>query len=247
MPYVPTPAAGSDGAARPFEWQGRAGPFTVQVPPDVFTPSRTSAVLAGALEISPGDTVLDVGCGSGVLSLVAARLGAARTGGCDASGAGVRCAEANARLLGLAEATEFRVGDLLEPVRDVAADVVIADVSGVPDPIARATGWFPDGRAGGPTGSELPVALLDQLGRLPSPPGRAYLPTGTIQAQERVLAAARQVFVRMRPVAEREFPLPQQVTRDPEVAALISGGVLALRERGSRYSWKLTVWCCEPG
>jgi SAM-dependent methyltransferase len=135
---APVPAATGDAPL--YEWKGRSGPFPVRVPPDVFTPSRTSLILADALEIRPGDTVLDVGCGSGVLSLVAARLGAARVVGCDASAAAVRCAQANARLLGLAAVTEFRAGHLLEPVRALAAGVVIADVSGVPHPIARAPG-----------------------------------------------------------------------------------------------------------
>lgn len=131
---APTPAASGSGA-RVYEWKGRTGPFGIQVPPEVFTPSRTSLILADALEIRPGDTVLDVGCGSGALSLVAARLGAARAVGCDSSPAAVRSARANARLLGLAAVTEFRAGHLLEPVRDLAADVVIADVSGVVDQI----------------------------------------------------------------------------------------------------------------
>lgn len=243
----------SAGTAAPDEsagylWKGRTGPFPLRVPAAVFTPSRTSQVLADALEIHDGDTVLDVGCGSGVLSLVAARLGAARVVGCDASAAAVRCARANAAELGLSGVTEFRAGSLLEPAADVRADVVIADVSGVPDAIARATGWFPDGRGGGPTGSELPVGLLDQLAGHLAGTARVYLPTGTIQAEDRVLEAAWRVFGgRMQPVARRDFPLPQAVTRDRDVARLIDEGVIPLTRRGSRYTWRLTIWRCQPG
>lgn len=231
-----------------YRWKGRTGPFTLGIPEAVFRPSRTSEVLADALEIRHGDTVLDVGCGSGVLSLVAARLGAARVVGCDASPAAVRCARANARELGLAGVAEFRSGSLLEPAADVRADVVIADVSGVPDAVARATGWFPDGRGGGPTGSELPVALLEQLAGRLAAAGRVYLPTGTIQAEDRVLEAARRAFGdRIRAVAQRDFPLPQAVTRDEHVARLIDEGTIPLTRRGSRYTWRLTIWCCQPG
>ncbi len=238
------------GAGEPpgYLWKGRTGPFTLRIPAAVFTPSRTSEVLADALEIHHGDTVLDVGCGSGVLSLVAARLGAARVVGCDASAAAVRCARANARELGLAGVTEFRAGSLLDPAADVRADVVIADVSGVPDTVARATGWFPDGRGGGPTGSELPVALLEQMAERLATVGRVYLPTGTIQAEDRVLEAARRAFgSHIRPVAQRDFPLPQAVTRDQHVSRLIDQGIIPLTRRGSRYTWRLTIWCCQPG
>lgn len=240
----PPGASGSRG----YAWKGRTGPFTLLVPPGVFTPSRTSLILADALAISSGDTVLDVGCGSGVLGFVAARLGAARVVGCDASAAAVQCARANSRDLGLADVTEFRAGSLLEPVTEVRADVVIADVSGVPDVVARATGWFPGGRGGGPTGSELPVRMLKQMAGHLAGAGRVYLPTGTIQAEDRVLAAARNVFgSQLWPVAQRDFPLPQAVTQDPEVARLIDEGIIPLTQRGSRYTWRLTVWCCRPG
>lgn len=229
-----------------YPWKWRTGPFTLGIPAGVFRPSSTSVVLAGALEIRPGDTVLDVGCGSGVLALVAARLGAARAIGCDASAAAVACARDNARELGLADVTEFHAGHLLDPVTDVRADVVIADVSGAMDAVAAATGWFPDGRGGGPTGSELPVALLDQLAQRLDATARVYLPTGNLQAEERVLAAARRVFGdNMQPVAERHFPLPQAVSQDPRVARLIDEGILTLTKRGSRYMWRLTIWCCQ--
>lgn len=234
--------------SRGYVWKGRTGPFTLLVPPEVFTPSRTSLILADALEIGSGATVLDVGCGSGVLGFVAARLGAARVVGCDASAAAVQCAHANSRELGLADVTEFRAGSLLEPVTEVRADVVIADISGVPDAVARATGWFPGGRGGGPTGSELPVAMLEQMAGHLADAGRVYLPTGTIQAEDRVLEAARQAFgSNLWPVAQRDFPLPQAVTQDPEVARLIDERIIPLTRRGSRYIWGLTVWCCQPG
>jgi protein-L-isoaspartate O-methyltransferase len=207
-----------------FEWKGRAGPFTVLVSPEVFSPSSTSVVLAQAMTIEPGEIVIDVGCGSGVLGFAAARLGASRVYGTDIVPDAVRLAEVNARKLGLADVMEFRVGNLLEPVQDVRADVILGDVSGVPDPVAEVTWWFPGGRGGGPTGAELPVAMLESVGNALKPGGRMYLPTGTIQAEQTVLAAARRIFGEhnIELIAEREFPLPSLVTQSKKVARLIS-------------------------
>lgn len=228
-----------------YRWTGAFGPFTLRLAPGVFVPSSTSRVIGDALRVNPGETVLDVGCGSGVLSFVAARAGAGRVVGCDVSPDAVQCARANSRQLQLDEVTQFRAGNLFEPVSDVRADVVIADVSGVPDAVAAATGWFPGGHSGGPTGAEVPVAMLEQIHERLVPGGRAYLPTGTIQAQEPVLAAARSVFgSRMQPVASRDFALPDAVVGTPAVARLIADGVLQLNSRGSRRTWRLTVWCC---
>ncbi len=228
-----------------FVWRGRTGPFTLQMGPDVFAPSSTSTIVAETLEINEGDVVIDAGCGSGVLAFVAARLGAARAIGCDISEESVRMATENARHLGLDHVTEFRTGSLFEPVRDVQADVIIGDISGIPDPIAELTGWFPGGRGGGPTGAELPVAMIDEIGDILRPGGRMYLPTGTIQAESKVLSAARRVFGdNIEQLVSREFPLPNLVARSKDVARLVSDGLISFRQRGSRLLWRLTIWRC---
>ena len=230
---------------REYTWRGPTGPFEVAVDPGVFVPSSTSKVLAEALRVSPGDLVVDAGCGCGVLSLVAARLGAGRVIGTDASQAAVACATANAARLGLSGVAEFRAGHLMNPVDGIKADVVIADVSGIPDAVALVTGWFPDGKGGGRTGAELPVEMLAQVADHLKPGGRVYLPTGTIQDDKAILAAAHEVFgSAMEPVAKKEFPLPDIVATSPEVGELRDEGTIHLAQRGSRLSWELTIWCC---
>ena len=227
------------------EWKGRTGPFSILLNPGVFNPTHTSRTLADALEISPDDTVIDVGCGSGVLSFVAARLGAKRVVGCDISEPAVIAARENAERLGLADRVEFRAGSLLDPVRDVTASVLIGDVSGIPDEIAEVAGWFPDGRAGGPTGAELPTMMLESIGDTLGPGGRLYLPTGTIQDEKKIIEAARRVFGdNMVPVLEREFPLPDLVGKSLAVARMMKEGLLNLHKRGSRWLWRLQIWRC---
>ena len=230
-----------------YTWKGRTGPFTVRLTPRVFTPTSTSVALAEAMEINEGEVVLDVGCGSGILAFVAARLRAAMTYGCDLSVDAVRVATENARRLGIAAVTDFRAGNLLEPMKDVRADVVIGDVSGIPDPIAAATGWFPDDRGGGPTGAELPIAMLRSLGDCLKPGGRLYLPTGTIQDERSVLEVARDTFGvnNMKKIIERDFPLPGSIADSERVARLISDGLVNLKRRGSRLLWRLAIWSCR--
>jgi len=225
-----------------YEWRGRTGPLTLVLRPGVFTPTHTTVVMADALEIKPEDVVIDVGCGSGVLGFVAARLGAARIIGCDVSAAAVEGAVENARRLGLSDRSEFHQGHLFGPVADVEADVVIGDVSGVPDAVAEVTPWA----SGGPTGAELPIEMLETLGERLKIGGRLYLPTGTMQAEERLLEAARRIFGddNLHPLAVREFPLPTTVARSPAVQRLVDEGTLDMRQRGTRLVWRLTVWRC---
>ncbi len=235
--------------ANTLEWKGRTGPFTIEVNPGVFAPTYTSRTIAEALEIRAGETVIDVGCGSGVLSLVAARLGAGRVIGVDLSEEAIEVARRNAVRLEVDERVEFRVGDLLEPVRGISADVIIGDVSGIPDEIAAVSGWFPDGRAGGPTGAELPAAMLESVNESGClrPGGRLFLPTGTLQAEGRILEVARRIFgaANLQSLLEREFPLPDVVAKSKAVAQMMKEGILDLHARGSRLLWRLQVWRCE--
>jgi SAM-dependent methyltransferase len=239
------------GGAGELEWRGPTGPFTISLGEGVFHPTHTSRTLAEALEIGPSDTVIDVGCGSGVLSFVAARLGARRVIGCDLSHRAVEVARANARRLGLEDGVEFRVGNLLDPCRGERASVIIGDVSGIPDGIAQVAGWFPDGVAGGPTGAELPAAMLDsiEVNDCLTPGGRLYLPTGTIQNESGLLETARRIFgaANLQSLIQREFPLPDVVARSKEVARLMQEGLVSFRARGSRLLWRLQIWrCVQP-
>jgi precorrin-6B methylase 2 len=225
-----------------YEWRGRTGPLTLVLRPDVFTPTHTTVMMADALEIDSGDVVIDMGCGSGVLGIVAARLGAARVIGCDVSAAAVDTSADNAHRLGLKECTEFRQGHLFAPVVDVEADVVIGDVSGVPDAVAEVMPWA----SGGPTGAELPIEMLETLGPRLRAGGRLYLPTGTMQDEAALLEVAREIFGsgNLHRLVEREFPLASALARSPAVQRLVEDGILDMRRRGTRLMWRLTIWRC---
>ena len=80
----------------------------------------TTRLCVGLLEtyLKPGDRVFDLGCGTGIHSLAAARLGAASVLGADIDPEAIRAAKANARLNDLSDKLEFRLGtfeDVLAP------------------------------------------------------------------------------------------------------------------------------------
>jgi hypothetical protein len=169
--------------------------------------------------------------------------------GTDLSEDAIEVAKQNAVRLGLQDEVEFRSGNLLDPVRGEQADVIIGDVSGIPDEIGRIAGWFPDGRAGGPTGAELPAAMLESIreNECLAPGGHLYLPTGTIQAESKILEVARRIFgaANLQSLLSREFPLPDVVAKSKAVAQMMKEGIVDLRTKGSRMLWRLQVWRCE--
>lgn len=224
-------------------WKGRLGPLDLKVGPDTFRPSTVSRLLADALEIEPGSVVVDAGCGSGVLAIIAAKLGAKKVYGVDAADGTVEVATANAAAHGVADRTDFFQGDLFEPLpAELEADVVIGDVSGIPDEIARESGWFPSGLSGGPTGAELPMRMLEEAKRRLRRGGRMILPTGSLQDENSILDTAKSVFGSIRQLSERPIPLPSDLAEQPAVVRMVKDKVIDLTQRGSRFVWTARVW-----
>jgi methylase of polypeptide subunit release factors len=232
--------------AETITWKGRFGPMDLTVGKATFRPSTISSLLADALDFEPGSVVVDVGCGSGILSIIAAKLGASRVYGVDAAEETVEVATANAEAHGVADKVQFARGDMFEPLdASIEADVVIGDVSGIPDEIATASGWFPSGLSGGPTGAELPMRMIEESKRLLRKGGSLFLPTGSLQDETSILDRARSVFGSMKQLTERNIPLPSALADDPAVLQMLREKVIALKQRGSRFQWTARVWKIE--
>ena len=77
--------------------------------------------------IKPGDSVYDVGCGTGILAVAAVKLGAGETLALDRDAIAVDAARNNITLNGLQERIEVMEGDLLSG-HDEKADMIIANI-----------------------------------------------------------------------------------------------------------------------
>lgn len=72
-------------------------------------------------------SVLDVGCGSGILSQAAVKLGAGYADGCDIDTAAVEAANQNAILNGVADKVNYFSSDLIDDI-NYKYDIVIANI-----------------------------------------------------------------------------------------------------------------------
>jgi HemK-related putative methylase len=102
--------------------------------PQVFNPVvfRTGTVLARTVASSPwalprteGSRALDLGTGSGVGAVFAARRGHHQVTAVDLNPEAVRCARLNALLNGLEDRIEVREGDLFAPVAGETFDLIL--------------------------------------------------------------------------------------------------------------------------
>ena len=106
-----------------------------RVTPDVLVPRpETETLVDWALELVPAPArVVDVGTGSGcVACAIASERPAARVLAIDRSASAAAVASANAAGLGVAARVGVLVGDLLAPLREAAADLIVANLPYVP-------------------------------------------------------------------------------------------------------------------
>ncbi len=129
------------------------------------------AFFAERLAVKPGDEVLDIGTGTGVLAIEAARTAGMVTG-IDVNPRATSFARANASLNG-ASNVRFRTGDLLEESSSLSRhDLVLCNppFTAVPEPAA----WFTHGSAGF-DGLDVFRRFLTRLPALVSDKGRLQL------------------------------------------------------------------------
>jgi D-alanine-D-alanine ligase len=139
------------------------GPLELLVPQGVHTPPPSTIHLAGLLDIQLGERVMELGCGTGILSISAAKLGAKRVVAVDISTKALEATIYNARFNGVEKQIETRFGSWYEFVgygskalgKKERFDAIIATPPQTP-------GSFPFGpRYGGPDGTQHLFAVID--------------------------------------------------------------------------------------
>jgi D-alanine-D-alanine ligase len=184
------------------------GAVSLQVPPGVHVPPPSTVELARLLDVRPGERVLELGCGTGLLAIAAAKLGAGHVVAVDLDGKALDATVGNAAANGLSDRIEARAGSWYEAVNaGERFDVIIATPPQTP-------GKRPFGpRYGGADGARHLLAVVDGApARLDPVRGRLWMVAITIANIPELMRRLGERFARVdilgdtqRPFTPREY------------------------------------------
>ena len=125
----------------------------------VYEPAEDTFLLAERLAVAEDDVVLDVGTGSGILAVLAAKK-AKRVVAVDINPYAIECAIKNAQTNEVKERIEFRQGDLFQSIKpDEKFDVILFNSPYLPSEPDEEKSWIGKAWAGGPDGR----AVIDRF------------------------------------------------------------------------------------
>lgn len=164
----------------------KLGEFSLIVLDEVYEPAEDSFLLADNLSVRPGDIVLDVGSGTGIISISAVAKGARRVVAIDISPSAARNTLINAEKNKCKDKVDVIIGDLLTPLKSVPIfDLITFNPPYLPveDEGSLGLAW-----SGGKTGREVVERFISMIKKsLSSPKTRCQIILSSLMQPEKLL------------------------------------------------------------
>jgi methylase of polypeptide subunit release factors len=205
----------------------------IQDYPGVWSPSPNGLFYANQLAVKPGERVIDIGTGSGILAIWAAKHGA-HVVATDTDSRAVEAAAGNAEINGVH--LELYCGPLFAGTQE-RFDAVFANLPNEIVAPAHLETLAPMEQrvfAGGERGNEVVLALLEAAPAHLRPEARIYLPVHSLTDYRGTLAAASKAY-ETRLISQAELPAKSFVHDHRRFyRQLEDDGVIVLVERDGR-------------
>jgi len=122
---------------------------------NVYEPAEDSFMFAEHLQVNDEARVLDMGTGTGILGIVAAKK-AREVLSVDLNPYAIRCSKRNAQINGTIDKMYFVQGDLFMPLGETAKfDLILFNAPYLPSEPSESQSWIEHAWAGGPTGRKV--------------------------------------------------------------------------------------------
>jgi methylase of polypeptide subunit release factors len=220
-------------------------PFELDIVPDIFKPNTTTEVFIAQLGQLHGKTILDLGCGAGPISIAAALAGADLVYAGDIMHLACEATQANVRKNGVEERVFVKQGHLFEPFGPMKFDLVVCDVSGIADAVARISPWYPAAiPTGGPDGTALTIGVLKGSKEHLKSNGSLLFPVISLSNAKKIIAVAKEEYGdNVYEVASKTIPFSKELYRHIDLLEqLKERGIIDFVQRGSRFLWNLSIY-----
>lgn len=215
---------------------------------DVFRPTSTTNLLLGGVRgfaNKDATSALDLGCGCGIVAVAVAKLilPSAAIYASDISAEAAKLARQNAEHFQLA--IDCRCGSLFEPWAGMRFDLIVDDVAGMAEPIARHSRWYPPHipSDAGEDGTRWIVRILSEAPEFLTPRGQIFFPVLTLSSESTIVDAARAHFARVELITEQWYPLGGDLLPHLNlIEDLLAKGQIEIKKKGSRWLWATKIY-----
>ncbi len=170
---------------------------------NVFWPCYDSTVLVDNYKINPGELVLDVCTGSGVLAVMSAYNGASKVVALDVNPDSVRCAKKNASLHGFSDKIDVRLSDMFSALDDEQFDVITGNLpfrNKIASSLPELSMWDTD--------LQVHRKFFSRAGKYLTQEGRVYLLQSNFGAVDEMKHMADEAGFSVNLIGERNMPRP---------------------------------------
>jgi len=222
--------------------------FVVATDAKVFYPTSTTTLLLSGVRkfVNPAAaSALDLGCGCGVVAVVLAKLilPNAVVHASDISAEAAKLTKRNAEDQQCA--IVCRSGSLFEPWAGMKFDLIVDDVAGIAEPIARRSQWYPPHihSDAGEDGSRWIVNILSQAPEFLTVSGQIFFPVLTLSNEAAILNTAQKYFAKVELLAEQWYPLGNDLMPHLNlIEDLMARGLVEIKKKGSRWLWATKIY-----
>ena len=215
--------------------------------PGVFKPNLTTELLIKAVssKIMRTSKVLELGCGTGIvgLALNAEGIISQPIYASDLSEAATNCSKSNFSKYGCD--AEVRKGSLFDPWAEYKFDVVVDDISGISEEVAKISPWFQGVPCQtGKNGTNLTIEIIEKASKYLTENGFLFFPVLSLSDSNSILQVAKENFKNIERVAHKEWPLPDELKSHIDTLKILRDeGSIDLNEKFGMFICYTDVYC----